>query len=323
MTVTEPLVFAPFLRPAIWGGRRLGELLSKPLPAEGRWGEAWEMSAHPGHVSVVAEGPLRGLSLSALARSCSAELFGGRLWGGFPLLLKFLDARDWLSLQVHPDDRRAPCLAGEPLGKTEAWVVIEAAPGALVYAGLRPGVARRDLEQAVRAGDPRECLHGFEPRPGDCLFLPAGTVHAAAGVVLAEVQQASDATLRLFDWGRVGADGRPRALHLEQALEAIDWRAGPVTPIRTQARNERLVRCGYFGLDRFRTVDALCSPYRGRAAAWMVLCGRAELRSGRSYRRLCRAGDTLLVPAAADEIEWQADGPVTLLAATLPRDGSP
>src|SRR5262249_19325002 len=159
------------------------------------------------------------------------ELLGADRCAVFPWLVKYLDARDWLSVQVHPDDEAVRRLWPGEGGKTEAWFVLAAAPESKIYAGLLPGVDEPALRKALATGTVADCLHQFRPRPGDCLFLPAGTVHAVGGgVLLAEVQQTSDATFRLFDWNRVDAQGRPRSLHVEQALACINWRQGPVLP---------------------------------------------------------------------------------------------
>src|SRR5262245_31508482 len=176
----EPLVFEPHLRPQVWGGRRLGELLGKPLPPQGTFGESWEVSAHPHHVSRAAEGPFRGTLLTDLCARHARELFGDQAPadGRFPLLVQFLDCHDRLSVQVHPDDAAAAVLRPGESGKTEAWVIVEAGPDARVWAGLLPGTTRADLERHLEAGTVAQCLHTLSPRPGDCLFLPAGTVHA-------------------------------------------------------------------------------------------------------------------------------------------------
>lgn len=328
----EPLVFEPYLRPMIWGGRLLEHRLGKRFPAEGNFGESWELSAHSHHVNHVAEGPLRGLTLTELWQQRRTEIAGSRVAAGskFPWLIKFLDCRDLLSVQVHPDDATARELLGDESGKTEAWIILDAEPGARIYAGFKRGTTRADVERHLDAGTVVECLHSLTPRVGDCVFLPAGTVHAVGGgVLLAEVQQSSDATFRLFDWNRLGPDGQPRALHREAALKSIDWSAGPVQPAMAQPRgevsaggiSETLVRCPYFRIDRHRLATDLPVPYPGRMSVWLLLDGQAELRAGDGdYRRQFGRGQTVLVPASSGPLTWFASGdaPTTALAVTLP-----
>jgi mannose-6-phosphate isomerase len=325
----QPLVFTPFLRPLVWGNRRLATHLGKQLPAEGSFGEAWEISAHASHVVVVAEGPLAGISLTDLCMRHADALFGEQPpQAVFPLLVKYLDAHDWLSVQVHPDDRLARELSPGEMGKTEAWIILHADPGARVWAGLRDGVSRADLEQHLREGTVVECLHSFEPRPGDCVFLPAGTVHAVGGgVLLAEVQQTSDATYRLFDWNRVQPDGSRRPLHIEQSLASINWQAGPVSPVVPRplpgqpdgAVGETLVRCRYFHLDRFTLTAPLEVPPRRRLSIWLIVAGSVILRGQDGYERHFHRGETTLIPADAPALTWTPTGAsTTLLRVQLP-----
>jgi mannose-6-phosphate isomerase len=181
----------------------------------------------------------------------------------FPLLLKFIDARDHLSVQVHPDDELAQTLAAVPRGKTEAWVVLHAEPGSQIFAGLKNGVGRTEFGRAVAGGHTADCLHSFEPKIGDCVFLPAGTVHAlGAGLTIFEVQQTSDTTYRLFDWNRWDANtGRPRDLHVEQALACTNFERGPVHPVEAEQDSighgvtETLVQCDYFSLFRLSATE--------------------------------------------------------------------
>ena len=322
----DPLVFEPYFRPQVWGGRRLEQYLGKQLPGEGTFGEAWILSAQPLHVSRVSEGPHRGTLLtdlwtreaSDLARRAPCDS------ASFPLLLKYLDCQELLSIQVHPNDEIADRLRPGELGKTEAWIVLDADPGSRIYAGLRPGVTRTRVEQALAAGNLADCLHSFVPQKGQCVFLRSGTVHAVGGgVLIAEVQQSSDATFRLFDWNRMGADGKPRVLHTEEAMFSINWSAGPVNPAKGSLlqlsgpnRGERLVECDYFSIDRFELVVPLDSPYDGRLSAWMVLDGCAELsRSTTGYRRVFRTGESVLAPAAAHGLRWSPsdEGPAVLV----------
>ncbi|MFO0952407.1 MAG: type I phosphomannose isomerase catalytic subunit [Isosphaeraceae bacterium] len=331
----EPLVFQPWLRPMVWGGRTLGEHFGKDLPDDGRYGESWEVSAHPLHVSTVAEGPLRGQTLPALTATHTRDLFGKQPppLGEFPWLVKLLDAKELLSIQVHPDDERARRLTHgvEHFGKTESWVVLEVAPTGKIFAGLKEGVTREDVVSHLTDGRLEDCLHSFTPKPGDCLFLRAGTVHAVGGgVVMAEVQQNSDVTFRLYDWNRPGPDGKPRALHIEESLESIDWSAGPLNPVVGQPliglpagmTGERLARCEQFVLERYRVTDKAEHPFAGRISVWLVTDGAVVLASADgSYRRAFRRGETVLVPASSGPLTWEpAEGgsPAQILSTTLP-----
>jgi len=327
----QPLVFEPYLRPQIWGQRRLKDRLGKALPTDERFGESWEISAYPRHVTQVAEGPLCGVSLTELWDHHAVELVGSHVpvASRFPLLIKFLDCHDLLSVQVHPNDGLARALLTNESGKTEAWVVLDVESTGRVYAGLKPGTTRDDLERHLDAGTVAECLHTFAPRPGDSILLPSGTVHAAGGgVLVAEVQQTSDATFRLFDWNRLGPEGKPRALHRTEALQAIDWSIGPVRPMAPMelaksgcgVPGERLVHCSYFCMDRYVVDGALQVPYAGQMSIWMILAGTAQLQTKDGYQRSFRAGETVLIPASAGQAAWNTSvsGSAKVLAVTLP-----
>ncbi len=322
-----PLRFRPYLRPMVWGGRGLADVLGKALPTTEPYGEAWEISDHASHQSVLA-GQSSGTTLRDLMRHGARDLVGEER-ADFPWLVKYLDACDWLSVQVHPDERTVGKLWPGEGSKTEAWFVIAARPDSRAYAGLLPGVDEPALRRALDTGSVAECLHSFEPRPGDCLFLPAGTVHAVGGgVLIAEVQQTSDATFRLFDWNRRDAQGRSRQLHIEEALACIDWQAGPVQPVRAEgyprsperpAANawQRLVSCPYFLLDYICQDRPFSLEAAGRLRVLMVLHGRGQLSSRRGQEALAR-GDTVLLPAALPEAALTPQGPLGLLVATLP-----
>jgi mannose-6-phosphate isomerase len=337
VALTHSIRFRPHFRFQVWGGRRLGEALGKELPSAEPCGESWEVSDHASHSSQVQGGPWAGRTLRDLMEAERAALLGPAAddYEVFPWLVKYLDARDWLSVQVHPDDEQAPRLWPGERGKTEAWFILDAAPDGRVYAGLQPGVDEAVLRRAVAEGNVRDCLHSFRPRPGDCLFLPAGVVHAVGGgVLMAEVQQTSDATFRLYDWGRRDAQGRPRQLHVEQALACIDWRAGPVRPLRAEgypaseaeapaaAVTQTLVRCRYFVLEYVRR----CGPFTlgGTCRLQVVLAahGRGRLLEtpgpGPGERQGLAAGDSVVLPAALGPLSAHADGPLGLLVATLP-----
>ena len=228
------------MRRLIWGGRRLGTVLHKPIGDESDYAESWELSDYHDQVSVVEEGSLAGATLRDLVRSRGDELLGQALGprDQFPLLVKFIDAHQDLSVQVHPDDETGRRLANDN-GKTETWVILDTEPGSLIYAGLKQGVGRDEFAAAIAAGKVEHLLHSFEPRPGDCILIEAGTVHAiGAGVLLAEIQEMSDATFRIYDWGRMGPDGKPRQLHFARGDGIDRFRPRPGRPDRTRGRSQ-------------------------------------------------------------------------------------
>jgi mannose-6-phosphate isomerase len=322
------LRFQPIFRRYLWGGRRLGTALGKPIGPEDDYAESWELVDHGADQSVVRFGPLAGTTLGELVKHHAVELFGdrGAPPSSFPLLMKLLDCNRTLSVQVHPNDEQAAKLTPPDLGKTESWVVLAAEPGSKIYAGLKPGVTREKLAAALAAGRCETTLHEFEPRVGDCVFIPAGTIHAlGAGLLIAEIQQASDTTFRLFDWNRVDAEGKPRALHIEQSLATIDYDRGPVGPQKVQsisvAKNgqlrERVVVCDKFVLDRI-TFDKRTSI--GGDGRFHVLCvaeGSARAANDPADQPLAR-GDVALAPAAAGAIELVPYGKTILLDISLP-----
>lgn len=328
LPVSTPLCFSSRLMTRVWGGRALGDVLGHTLPTDEPYGEAWDICDLPGHSSQIAHGPLCGRSLSELWTHHRRELAGdsSATFQEFPLLIKWLECRDWLSVQVHPDDEMARRVLNQPQGKSEAWVVIEAEPSALILSGFRPGVTREDVLHHLHVGTLPECLHVVKPRSGDCLVFPAGTVHAAGGgLLVAEIQQSSDATFRLFDWNRSGLDGRPRPLQIEEGLQAIDWTGGAVEPMRPEStaiqagvQREALVRLPQFAVDRY-TLSAPWTLSNTEMTIWMVVEGRAKLTHPDSgEERVLVRGRTALLPAAAGAAVWTPleEKPVTLLCVT-------
>jgi mannose-6-phosphate isomerase len=319
-----PLRFLPFLRPMVWGGRRLGDILGKPLATAAPYGESWEISDHPMHRSIVADGPYAGQTLHDLMERNRHDLLGlaADRYETFPWLVKFLDACDWLSVQVHPDEEAVRTLLPGEGSKTEAWFVIQTAPESRIYAGLLPGIDRAKLRGALAAGTVTECLHSFQPRPGDCVFLPAGTVHAVGGgVLMAEVQQTSDATFRLFDWNRCDAQGKSRMLHVEQSLASIHWDQGPVQPIRTGTGNEPdrrpLVRCRYFDLELLRPRGASRIAGTGRLTVAIILSGSCRLEHHKGKEAL-HTGEAWVLPATMPEATVYPDPDAEMLICSLP-----
>lgn len=320
-----PLRFTPLFRRYLWGGRRLASRLNKPIGPEDDYAESWEIVDHGEDQSRVTDGPLAGWTLRELLESYPLDLCGpDHAKAPFPLLFKFLDAHRNLSVQVHPNDVEAAKLDPPDLGKTEAWVILAAEPGSKIYAGLKRGFDRDALAREVARGATELCLHQFEPRPGDCVFIPAGTVHAlGAGLLVAEIQQSSDTTYRLFDWNRVGADGRPRQLHIEQSLQTIDYARGPVspqTPVPTSRESVcNLVRCEKFVLDRWQFErPALMTDDSRSFHILAVLEGELLVDSDPVQSPLTK-GQTLLVPASVSpSLELRPQGLVTLLDMYLP-----
>lgn len=326
-----PLYFEPYYRPQVWGGRKLQTLLDRKLPGPGKFGETWEISAHPHHVSKVADGPLEGATLTELHQGRTADLYGRDhdIGAKFPLLVKILDCEQLLSVQVHPNDVQAAEILGDEKGKTEAWVVMDVGPEGRIYAGLKEGVDKAEFERRLAENAIESCLHSFAPKVGDCLFLRAGTVHAVGGgVLMAEVQQSSDATFRLFDWNRPGDDGKRRKLHIAESLACINFAAGPVQPQAGEAIaeltagniGERLVQSEFFGMDRYILKGRLNNPYPNRMAIWIILEGEAEFFGEDGVKTYAR-GDTVLFPATSEDLSWQPASsarPTTILAATLP-----
>jgi len=304
-----PLVFEPILKRIRWGGRRLGSHLQKPLGDGNDYAESWELADHGEDVSRVRCGPFAGISLRQLMRSHPHELLGKHVGlTQFPLLIKFLDASDWLSLQVHPDDELAQKYNAHDNGKTEAWVILDAQPESRICAGLKTGVDAAALRQELRTGDIEKLLHLIPVKPGDCIFVPAGTLHALGpGILLAEIQQQSNLTFRLHDWGRVNADGQAREIHVEQSIECTDFNRGPVfpvTPVSLCDQNhvfEELIRCQYFVVRRHCALEPfeICMSEQFRIL--MILEGRADVRtSGGSVS--AGIGSTVLIPAESDRV---------------------
>ena len=298
-----PLRFKPILKQYIWGGRRLGSMLCKPIGSENNYAESWEVVDHRDGQSIVRSGPHAGMSLGDLVSQLPEELFGTKQHDRFPLLFKFLDANKTLSVQVHPDDAYAQMMDPPDLGKTEAWVVVHADSESLLYAGLKHGTTQTDLENALDTGTVADVLNEIEVSDGDCVFIPAGTVHALGeGLVIAEIQQASNTTFRLFDWNRLGADGKPRDLHVKQSLEVTDFEKGPVRlqkSDRIDDVREVLVECDQFQLQRWTVTAGSEFDFHGHDGFQIVsvLEGAVELARDPSASPL-NMGETCLYPAA-------------------------
>lgn len=312
--------FEPILKQTLWGGNAI--LPYKRLPATmERVGESWELSAVRGDESVVAEGPDKGRTVTALLEEHKGALTGAanyrRFGNTFPLLVKFIDARQQLSIQVHPDDRLAMQRHGKR-GKTEMWYVVKAGEGASLYAGFSRPVTPDEYEARVLDGTLTEVLRQYEVREGDVFFLPAGRVHSiGAGCFVAEIQETSDLTYRIFDFNRRDAEGRPRELHTELAKAAIDYTVLPDYRTHYEAEdNQRteLADCPYFTTNLFRLDRPVAPDYTGLDSfvLYMGIEGEADIKADGETARL-RAGETLLLPATTGRTGILPQGKATLL----------
>jgi mannose-6-phosphate isomerase len=322
-----PLLFEPQFRDYIWGGRHLETVLGRQIPP-GIVAESWEISAHPAAPTTVANGPLAGKTLPAIMETLGEALVGAHsremlALGRFPLLIKLLDANRDLSVQVHPNDRYARAHGDDRLGKAEMWYVLHTRPGTELIYGLRQGVTRESFRSALERNALESQLHRLHIVPDDALFLPAGTVHALlAGALVAEIQQTSDATYRLYDWGRVGADGEPRPLHLAKAMDVINWQQ--IEPDKIQPtlihRGQNVVHEGLVQANAF-TVERLAlargAMHQGRCDGatfeiWGCLRGEVEVDWQGAPVRL-PAVRFVLLPALLGDYRLRARETSTLL----------
>ena len=328
--LTEPLLyplrFEPIYQYRPWGGRRLADLLAAPMPT-GPIGEAWLLSDRDDHASQVAEGPLKGLTIGQLLKQFPEQMLGKLVHHSerFPLLLKFLDAQEMLSVQVHPTKANTNLLPAGETAKSEAWVVLEVGAQSRIYAGLKAGTTAADLRRGLANGTVVEQLEGFTPKPGEGVFIKAGTVHSLGGnVVVFEIQQNSDVTFRLFDWGHVDAvTGKLRELQVDQAMDCIDFAEGPVgtvTPLPESAaavKREQLFDCEYFRLWRIGgevpfSVGAVDLPR-------VLVCieGGGEIEQGYATYTVGK-GDVLFLPAVVGLCTFWPRGAVNLLEIAIP-----
>ena len=310
--IESPLTFQPIFMERVWGGRRLESEFGKKLPSKGPIGESWEIVDRPEAQSIVRDGPLNGKTLHELWTQYRDEIFGEVADSPrFPLLLKLLDARDKLSLQVHPPKNLADRLKGEP--KTEFWYVAAADPRAELYLGFRKSITRHQFERALRDGTAADHVHTIRVRTGDAVFLPAGRFHGVgAGTLLIEVQQNSDTTYRVFDWNRLDDKGNPRQLHIDQALQCIDL--DDVRPELLHPEGDLLLRYDLFevrkwNLDLPREV-APCGQFA------IVCCLTGSIRCARAN---LDPGEFFLVPAQSQDRQLHpgTEG-TTLLRITIP-----
>jgi len=327
-----PLTFQPVFRDYIWGGRNLETKLERTLPP-GIVAESWEISGHPSSPTEVDNGPLAGKTLPEVLELFGRDLVGSRSQamldrGKFPLLIKLLDANKPLSVQVHPNDTYANSHENGELGKTEMWYILYAKPDAFLIYGLKAGVTPESFRQALEAGKLESCLHQLPVEPGDAIFIPSGSVHAIMdGILVAEIQQNSDTTYRVYDWNRLGADGRPRSLHIDKALDVINFdqvEPGPFPPqlldTTNGLRRELITTCSYFNVEKVTFEKG--SSFNGWCDGstfeiWGAISGQGTVDWDGEPVEL-EAVRFVLLPAALGEFEIQASSPATFLRVYVP-----
>ncbi|MGI5869141.1 MAG: type I phosphomannose isomerase catalytic subunit [Kiritimatiellia bacterium] len=301
----RPLLFKPVYRDYVWGGDRIREQFDRAA-APSPCAESWEVSAHPDGMSVVEGGPCAGKTLADLCAEFGREILGSHSADGhFPILVKLIDAKTRLSVQVHPDEAAAERHGGE--AKTEMWYILDAAPGAFVCAGLKPGIGPRHFDDAIRSGKVAATLRTLPVVPGRAVYIPGGLVHAIGDhCLILEVQQSSNTTYRVYDWDRVDHEGKPRPLHVKQAMEVIDWRAPeleliasiPMNAAAAGNKRDRVLRCDFFTMERFSLT--VPEPFESDGASFRVLFAPDHdvAITWADGRETLPAGRSCLIPAA-------------------------
>lgn len=310
----EPLTFDPLYMERVWGGRTLESVYQRELPkANVPYGESWEIVDREKEQSIVQTGPYAGKTLNDLWTNHREEIFGVGFQEHprFPILIKVLDARDDLSIQVHPPLHLAASLGGEP--KTEMWFIADCNPGAKLYVGLKKGVSRADFEKSIEDGSVADMVHAITPQAGESIFIASGRLHAiGAGFLIHEIQQNSDTTYRVFDWNRLGLDGKARELHVAESLASIDF--DDFEPEMDAPVRDMLASCEFFKTDRIslQAGEKIANPDAGRFSIVSVVEGTLVSEGGRRFNK----GQFMLVPR--DGAPLTAGEDAIVLQVTLP-----
>ena len=308
-----PLKFNPILKSIVWGGDKLCKY--KAIDTDQKnIGESWELSGVPGNESVVTNGEFAGRTITELIKEYGSELLGRHVYETcgekFPLLIKFIDARDDLSIQVHPDDAMAQAVHGQPFGKTEMWYVVSADMDAHLMSGLSAEITPDEYVSRVDNNTITDVLCDYKVASGDVFFLPAGRIHSIGkGCFIAEIQQTSDLTYRIYDFGRLGLDGKPRELHTELAKDAIDYSVSEdyrtaYAPVLNE--DTPLVECEYFTTNLLDLTEQISVDVKSKDSFVILICleGQGELKDSEGNAVSLKQGETVLVPAVTDEITF-------------------
>lgn len=321
-----PLKFAPILKSLVWGGEKIAGYKNIDTDQH-NIGESWELSGVKGNESVVVNGEYKGQTITDLVKKFKGELIGNRNYektgNEFPLLIKFIDAKQDLSIQVHPDDRLAAERHNGSKGKTEMWYVAGADEGAHLMSGLSEEITSEEYAERVENNTITEVLHDYKVAAGDVFFLPAGRIHSiGAGSFIAEIQQTSDITYRIYDFGRLGLDGKPRELHTEQSKDAIDYTVLPdyrTSYNSVHGEENLLVKCDYFTTSLVETDRAFNKNLSDIDSFLILICtaGAGIVTDNDGNRETIRQGETVLIPASAQGVEVIPDGNITFLTVTV------
>lgn len=321
-----PLKFDPIYQYRIWGGRRLSHLLSKPLPAHDLIGEAWILSDRDDQPSKVLDGKLKGKTIKYIIENAPKQLMGKRAdeFQRFPLLLKFLDCQQVLSVQVHPADDLKKYIPKGESGKTEAWVVLETGDDAIIYAGLKPGTTEQGLREKLKENKVADDLAHFKPKVGDSVLIKAGTVHTLGDVVVFEVQENSDVTYRLYDWDRVDKKtGKPRDLQIEEAIACIDFTKTAIKPAEPVIKQDAAVLCEkvienqHFVL--WRNTGAYPFMVGEKNSPRVLVCveGEGDVEYSNDFYPIAK-GEVMLLPASVGTCPFVPKGDIILLELAIP-----
>ena len=321
-TALYPMEFGPILKQMIWGGNRILSYKSLVLNMS-NIGESWELSGVPGNESVVSNGEFAGRTITELIKEYGAELLGRHVYEtygeNFPLLIKFIDARDDLSIQVHPDDTMAKSVHGQPFGKTEMWYVVSADKDAHLMSGLSVEITPEEYVSRVENNTITDVLCDYKVQSGDVFFLPAGRIHSIGkGCFIAEIQQTSDLTYRIYDFGRLGLDGNPRELHTELAKDAIDYSVSEdYRTAYTAVQNEetQLVECEYFKTNLLDLTEPLSVDVKSKDSFMIVICleGKGILKDSQENSITLKQGETILVPASTENVTFIPESKMKIL----------
>lgn len=324
-----PFKFEPIYKEKIWGGANLKKYLNKDIPDNSKIGESWEISDHPEGMSIIANGEYKGETLHNILLEYKRELIGTKpeekYLKRFPLLIKFIDANDKLSVQVHPDDEYAEKYENGEFGKTEMWYIVHAEPGSKLIAGLKPGTTKEEFKKLINSPELENLLHKVEVKTGDVIFIPAGRVHAIMpGIIINEIQQNSDLTYRVYDWNRVGFDGKPRPLHIEKSLQVINFNdfSPDVARIHYSTIGTNIVsilaKCLFFQVEKYILNEKLkfnCD--KSSFNIFSVIDGYGILNWSNKSIELNK-GESILIPAAITDFTIYPQPLITLIRSFIP-----